>query len=269
MIEVKNLSFSYNQKEEALKDVSFTVNDHEWISIIGHNGSGKSTIAKLLVGLIAATKGSIVIDGVELNEKTVDSIRHKIGIVFQNPDNQFVGFNVKYDIAFGLENYKVERKEMVALIEEYTKKVDMYEYLEREPQTLSGGQKQRVAIAGILALNSDVIILDEATSMLDPEGTEEIIKLIKELHTKYNKTVITITHDLNLAQLSDRVIVMRLGEKIAEGKPEEIFKQRDLLVSSNLDMPFALKAYDEASKIEKLNNDKELMDTLWEYHLKK
>lgn len=269
MIEVKNLSFSYNQKEEALKDVSFTVNDHEWISIIGHNGSGKSTIAKLLVGLIAATKGSIEIDGVELNEKTVDSIRHKIGIVFQNPDNQFVGFNVKYDIAFGLENYKVERKEMVALIEEYTKKVDMYEYLEREPQTLSGGQKQRVAIAGILALNSDVIILDEATSMLDPEGTEEIIKLIKELHTKYNKTVITITHDLNLAQLSDRVIVMRLGEKIAEGKPEEIFKQRDLLVSSNLDMPFALKAYDEASKIEKLNNDKELMDTLWEYHLKK
>lgn len=269
MIEVKNLSFSYNQKEEALKDVSFTVNDNEWISIIGHNGSGKSTIAKLLVGLIAATKGSILIDGVELNDKTVDSIRHKIGIVFQNPDNQFVGFNVKYDIAFGLENYKVERKEMVALIEEYTKKVDMYEYLEREPQTLSGGQKQRVAIAGILALNSDVIILDEATSMLDPEGTEEIIKLIKELHTKYNKTVITITHDLNLAQLSDRVIVMRLGEKIAEGKPEEIFKQRDLLVSSNLDMPFALKAYDEASKIEKLNNDKELMDTLWEYHLKK
>jgi len=269
MIEVKNLSFSYNQKEEALKDVSFTVNDHEWISIIGHNGSGKSTIAKLLVGLIAATKGSILIDGVELNDKTVDSIRHKIGIVFQNPDNQFVGFNVKYDIAFGLENYKVERKEMVALIEEYTKKVDMYEYLEREPQTLSGGQKQRVAIAGILALNSDVIILDEATSMLDPEGTEEIIKLIKELHTKYNKTVITITHDLNLAQLSDRVIVMRLGEKIAEGKPEEIFKQRDLLVSSNLDMPFALKVYDEASKIEKLNNDKELMDTLWEYHLKK
>lgn len=269
MIEVKNLSFSYNQKEEALKDVSFTVNDHEWISIIGHNGSGKSTIAKLLVGLIAATKGSIEIDGVELNEKTVDSIRHKIGIVFQNPDNQFVGFNVKYDIAFGLENYKIERKEMVALIEEYTKKVDMYEYLEREPQKLSGGQKQRVAIAGILALNSDVIILDEATSMLDPEGTEEIIKLIKELHTKYNKTVITITHDLNLAQLSDRVIVMRLGEKIAEGKPEEIFKQRDLLVSSNLDMPFALKAYDEASKIAGLNDDKELMDALWEYHLKK
>lgn len=269
MIEVNNLSFSYNQKEEAIKDVSFTIKDHEWISIIGHNGSGKSTIAKLLVGLLAATKGSIVIDGVELTEKTIDSIRHKIGIVFQNPDNQFVGYNVKYDIAFGLENHKIDRKEMVSLIEEYTKKVDMYDYLNREPQTLSGGQKQRVAIAGILALNCDIIILDEATSMLDPEGTEEIIKLIQDLHTKYNKTVITITHDLNLAQLSNRVIVMRLGQKIAEGTPEEIFKQSDLLKSSNLDMPFALRAYDKASKIEKLNQDKELMDALWEYHLKK
>ncbi len=269
MIEIKDVSFSYNQKEEALKNVSFTVCDHEWVSIIGHNGSGKSTIAKLLVGLLKATKGGIFYDDVELTENTVDSIRHKVGIVFQNPDNQFVGFNVKYDIAFGLENHRVERSEMISLIEEYTKKVDMYEFLEREPQTLSGGQKQRVAIAGILALNCDIIILDEATSMLDPEGTEEIIELITELHTKYNKTVITITHDLNLAQRSNRVIVMRLGEKIAEGSPEEIFNQRDILKSSNLDMPFSLKIYDEASQIEQLAKDKELMDTLWEYHLKK
>lgn len=269
MIEVKNLSFSYNYKDEALKDVSFSIADHEWISIIGHNGSGKSTLAKLLVGLAVPKKGNILYDGVELTEKTVDSIRHKVGIVFQNPDNQFVGYNVKYDIAFGLENRRVERQEMISLIEEYTKKVDMYNFLEREPQTLSGGQKQRVAIAGILALNCDVIILDEATSMLDPEGTEEIIELIRELHTKYNKTIITITHDLNLARLSNRVIVMRKGEKIAEGNPEDIFKQGDLLRSSNLDMPFALKAYDEASKNDKLKNDKELMDVLWEYHLKK
>lgn len=269
MIEIKNLSFSYNHKDEALKNVSFNIADHEWISIIGHNGSGKSTLAKLLVGLAAPKSGSISYDGVELNEKTVDLIRHKVGIVFQNPDNQFVGYNVKYDIAFGLENRRVERGEMISLIEEYTKKVDMYNFLEREPQTLSGGQKQRVAIAGILALNCDVIILDEATSMLDPEGTEEIIKLISELHTKYNKTVITITHDLNLARLSNRVIVMRKGEKIAEGNPEDIFKDGDLLRSSNLDMPFALKAYDEASKNEILKNDKELMDALWEYHLKK
>lgn len=268
MIKVNNLTFSYNQKEEAIKDVTFTINEHEWVSIIGHNGSGKSTIAKLLVGLIAPTSGSIFYNDIELTDKTVDSIRQRVGIVFQNPDNQFVGYNVKYDIAFGLENHQVEREKMISLIEEYTKKVDMYNYLNREPQTLSGGQKQRVAIAGILALDCDVIILDEATSMLDPEGTEEIIKLISELHTKYNKTVITITHDLNLAQLSDRVIVMRKGEKIAEGLPKDIFVQQDLLKSSSLDMPFALKAYNMASNIDVLNNDKELMNALWEYHLK-
>ncbi len=269
MIEFKNVSFSYTPKDEAVKDVSFTINDHEWISIIGHNGSGKSTIAKLLVGLIPATKGSILYDGVLLTDKTVDQIRHKVGIVFQNPDNQFVGFNVKYDIAFGLENYNVERSEMIKLIEEYTKKVDMYDYLEREPQTLSGGQKQRVAIAGILALNCDIIILDEATSMLDPEGVVEIKKLIKELKEKFNKTVITITHDLDLAAESDRVLVMRLGVLKGEGKPEEIFKNGDLLKSSNLDMPFGLKAYDIAKNNEVLNKDEKLMEALWEYHLNK
>ena len=269
MIEIKNLVFSYNQRDAAIKNVSFTIKDHEWLSIIGHNGSGKSTIAKLLVGLIAANSGTISYDGEELNDKTVDKIRQRVGIVFQNPDNQFVGYNVKYDIAFGLENHQVERPEMLKLIDEYTKKVDMYEYQSREPQTLSGGQKQRVAIAGILALNCDVIILDEATSMLDPQGTEEIIALIKELHTKYNKTVITITHDLNLAELSDHVIVMREGKIISEGTPSEIFKERDILLSSNLDMPFSLKAYYEASRNEILNKNKELMDTLWEYHYKR
>lgn len=269
MIEVKNVTFSYNEKEDALEDVSFIINDHEWLSIIGHNGSGKSTIAKLLVGLLAPSKGNILYDDIELTEDTLNQIRPRVGIVFQNPDNQFVGFNVKYDIAFGLENRRFPREQMISLIDEYTKKVDMNEYLEREPQTLSGGQKQRVAIAGILALNCDIVILDEATSMLDPEGTLEIIELIEELHTKYNKTIITITHDLNLAQKSDRIIVMRQGKKVSEGIPEDIFKERELLISSNLDMPFSLKAYDEASKIECLNKDKELMDALWEYHLKK
>ena len=268
MIEVKDFVYSYTPKDKALKGVSFNVFDHEWLSIIGHNGSGKSTIAKLLVGLLAPTSGTISYDNEILSEKNIDAIRHKVGIVFQNPDNQFVGFNVRYDIAFGLENYQVERGEMIKLIDEYTKKVDMNKYLERQPQTLSGGQKQRVAIAGILALNCDVIILDEATSMLDPEGVVEIVKLIEELHSKYNKTVITITHDLNLARKSDRVIVMRLGEKIAEGTPEEIFKERDLLRSSNLDMPFALSCYSEAMENEVLNKNKELIDALWEYHLK-
>ena len=208
MIEVKNVKFSYNSQDRAVKGVSFSVADHEWLSIIGHNGSGKSTLAKLLIGLIEQQAGTISYDSLELNETNVGEIRKRVGIVFQNPDNQFVGYNVLYDIAFGLENHLIPREEMRALIDEYIQKVDMKDYLYREPETLSGGQKQRVAIAGILAMNCDIIILDEATSMLDPQGTEEIISLIEELHTKYNKTIITITHDLALAEKSDRIIVM-------------------------------------------------------------
>ncbi len=268
MIEIKDVKFQYNEKDIALKGVSFSIPDGSFTSIIGHNGSGKSTIAKLLVGLLQPTSGEIYYDGELLDENSVSNIRKRVGIVHQKPDNQFVGYNVKYDIAFGLENYRVEREKMIELINEYAKKVDMDKYLEREPQTLSGGQKQRVAIAGILALNCDIIILDEATSMLDPEGVDEIVKLIEELHTKYNKTVITITHDLNLAMKSDNIIVLKDGLLIKEGKPEDIFNERDLLLSSNLDMPFSQKAYYLASKDEELNKKKELMDALWEYHFK-
>lgn len=263
MIRVNDLDYSYSQQDHALKGISFEVKDQEWLSILGHNGSGKSTISKLLVGILAPQKGSIYYDDIELTEKTVDKIRNRVGIVFQNPDNQFVGVNVKYDIAFGLENRCVPRSEMQKLIVEYATKVGMQDYLLREPQTLSGGQKQRVAIAGILALNTDVIILDEATSMLDPQGTREIIALIKELKEKYHKTIITITHDLDLARLSDRIIVMKEGNIIADDVPGKIFEQSDLLKSSNLDMPFNLKLYKEVEANSKLNSNKELMEALW------
>ena len=270
MIKLENVSFKYNINEPyALHDVSFTVNDNEWVSVLGHNGSGKSTIAKLLIGLLKPTGGKIVYDDVELNEESVNSIRKRVGIVFQNPDNQFVGYNVKYDIAFGLENHMVPRLEMMDLIKEYTAKVGMENELEREPQTLSGGQKQRVAIAGILALNCDIIILDEATSMLDPEGVEEITKLIVELKEKYNKTIICITHDLALANKSDRLIVLKDGNIIKEGIPSEVFQDRDLLLSSNLDMPFSLRFYSECKNVKCLEKDSKLMEALWEYHLTK
>ncbi len=262
MIKVENLDYSYTQEDHALKGVSFDVNDGEWLSIIGHNGSGKSTLSKLLVGLMKADKGKIIYDGVELTEKTIDEVRKSIGIVFQNPDNQFVGVNVKYDIAFGLENRNVERTKMLELIGEYSKKVDMYEYLDRQPESLSGGQKQRVAIAGILALNTKYIILDEATSMLDPEGVTDITNLIKELKDKYHKTIITVTHDLDLAGLSDRVIVMKDGNIIGNGRPREIFEDEEILQSSNLDMPFNLKLYKDILKDEKLSKNKRLVDAL-------
>lgn len=263
MIRVNDLDYSYSQQDHALKGISFEVKDQEWLSILGHNGSGKSTISKLLVGILVPQKGSIYYDDIELTEKTVDKIRNRVGIVFQNPDNQFVGVNVKYDIAFGLENRCVPRSEMQKLIVEYATKVGMQDYLLREPQTLSGGQKQRVAIAGILALNTDVIILDEATSMLDPQGTREIIALIKEFKEKYHKTIITITHDLDLARLSDRIIVMKEGNIIADDVPGKIFEQSDLLKSSKLDMPFNLKLYKEVEANSKLNSNKELMEALW------
>ena len=270
MIEFKNVSFQYMSNEpNALNDVSFKVEDGQWLSILGHNGSGKSTIAKLMIGLLEAQKGSISYDGVELNEKTVADIRKNVGIVFQNPDNQFVGYNVKYDIAFGLENHLVPHEAMLDIIKQYATKVDMQDYLEREPQTLSGGQKQRVAIAGILALNCDIIILDEATSMLDPEGITEITKLIVELKEKYHKTIIMITHDLALANKSDYILVLRDGQIIEEGIPENVFQNRDFLKSSNLDVPFSLRFYLEAKHQDTLQKNKDLMEALWEYHLKK
>ena len=270
MITFENVTFKYNMNEPyALENVSFQVEDGQWLSILGHNGSGTSTIAKLLIGLLEAQQGSIYYNGVKLTEDTVDAVRKNVGIVFQNPDNQFVGYNVRYDIAFGMENHQIPRKEMLEKIQEFSTKVDMQDFLDREPQTLSGGQKQRVAIAGILALNCDIIILDEATSMLDPEGTKEITDLIIELKEKYNKTIIMITHDLALANRSDYILVLKNGHVIKEGKPKDVFIDRELLKSSNLDVPFSLRFYLEAKHSDILNKDERLMEALWEYHLKK
>ncbi|MBN2300250.1 MAG: energy-coupling factor transporter ATPase [Acholeplasmataceae bacterium] len=266
MIKVSDLSFSYNGVDEALSHVNLKISKGSWVSILGHNGSGKSTLSKLLVGLLSPGSGEILINGLILNEENITEIRKKIGIVFQNPDNQFVGVTVKHDIAFGLENQCIPHDIMVDKIHHYAALVGMKEFLSKEPHLLSGGQKQRVAIAGALAMEQDIMILDEATSMLDPEGTQEIIDLIKVLNRDLEKTIITITHDLSFAAQSDYLIVLKDGQVILEGTPKEVFNQEDLLKSSDLELPFQLALYNEAVKTGKI--DQKILEALWAFNSK-
>ncbi|PKK98985.1 MAG: energy-coupling factor transporter ATPase [Tenericutes bacterium HGW-Tenericutes-2] len=264
MIKVSNLSFSYNANDEALRNVSLEIPKGSWVSILGHNGSGKSTLSKCLVGLLSPTQGEIHIDDMLLNDTNLPKIRRMIGIVFQNPDNQFVGVTVKHDIAFGLENQCLPHDEMAKKIKHYAELVGMTEFLDKEPHQLSGGQKQRVAIAGALAMEQDILILDEATSMLDPEGTEEIIGLIKRLNKEYGKTIITITHDLSFAAQSDYLIVLKDGQIILEGTPKKVFAEEELLKSSHLELPFGLSLYNELKKDEQV--DKNVLEALWAFN---
>ena len=247
-IEVRDCVFSYDDKIDAVKGISFDVQEGSYTTIIGHNGSGKSTIAKLLIGLLEKKSGSIRIDGMELNEENLYDIRDKIGIVFQNPDNQFIGATVADDIAFGLENHQVDPSKMDEIIQEYAKRVSMSEFLAHEPTRLSGGQKQRVAIAGILAMQPEIIIFDEATSMLDPQGKKEINELIYELHEKNHLTILSITHDIEEAVKSDYVIVLDDGKVIMAGKPEDVLMHQKEMIELKLDIPFALKAVNELKK---------------------
>ena len=249
LIEVNHLSFSYLQSDEVIKDISFNVEAGKYISLIGHNGSGKSTIARLLIGLLESKEGSIKAFGKELNRKTVREIRSHIGIVFQNPDNQFIGSTVRDDIAFGLENHRVPHKDMDKIIDEFASKVNMKEFLDKEPENLSGGQKQRVAIAGILAMKPDIIIFDEATSMLDPKGKHEIYDTIKKMREENpNLTLISITHDLEEAFASDEIIVLNKGEIFFKGTPKEMLYKSDELLEIGLDLPFKYKLVKELQK---------------------
>ena len=211
-VEVKNLFFTYEEGTMTINDATFSVESGSYTTVIGHNGSGKSTIAKLLLGLLEKKSGTILIDGIEMSEENLKDIRKHIGIVFQNPDNQFIGSTVRDDIAFGLENQCVPQEEMDGIIEEYAERVGMTDFLEREPTQLSGGQKQRVAIASVLAMKHDILVFDEATSMLDPSGKRDINSLINDLHKDRNLTVISITHDIEEVAQSDNVIVIDHGK---------------------------------------------------------
>lgn len=247
-IEVKDCTFSYDGVVNAVNGISFSVEEGSYTTIIGHNGSGKSTIAKLMIGLLEMKSGKINVAGLELNEKNIYDIRDKIGIVFQNPDNQFIGATVADDIAFGLENHQVKGEEMDAIIQKFAANVNMSDYLTHEPNRLSGGQKQRVAIAGVLAMNPEIIIFDEATSMLDPSGKAEINQLIHELNEKNKMTILSITHDIEEVVKSDHVIVLDKGKVVLEGKPEDVLLHEQQLIDLKLDIPFSLKIANEFAK---------------------
>ena len=270
IIDVKNLSFRYKESQEYynLKDITFHVKRGEWLSIVGHNGSGKSTMIRLIDGLLEAESGEIVIDGQRLTEENVWNIRRQIGMVFQNPDNQFVGATVEDDVAFGLENQGLSRQEMKKRVEEALALVGMLDFKKREPARLSGGQKQRVAIAGVVALRPAILILDEATSMLDPEGRRELIETVKGIRKDYDMTVISITHDLEEVAMSDRVLVMKKGSIESTSSPRDLFSRNDL-DQIGLDNPFANQLKHSLSQNgydlpENYLTESELEDKLWE-----
>ena len=270
VIDVKNLSFRYKESQEYydVKDITFHVKRGEWLSIVGHNGSGKSTTVRLIDGLLEAESGEIVIDGQRLTEENVWNIRRQIGMVFQNPDNQFVGATVEDDVAFGLENQGLSRQEMKKRVEEALDLVGMLDFKKREPARLSGGQKQRVAIAGVVALRPAILILDEATSMLDPEGRRELIDTVKGIRKDYDMTVISITHDLEEVAMSDRVLIMKKGEIESTSSPRELFSRNDL-DQIGLDDPFSNQLKHSLSQNgydlpENYLTESELEDKLWE-----
>ncbi|MFD2445207.1 energy-coupling factor ABC transporter ATP-binding protein [Bacillus sp. CGMCC 1.16607] len=275
ILEIDQISFRYDhQPNWALEKIQLNIFEGEWLAIVGHNGSGKSTLAKLLNGLQFAQEGSIKACGIELNEETIWTVRKQIGMVFQNPDNQFVGTTVQDDVAFGLENNGIPREEMTKRVVDSLKKVKMDDFLNQEPHHLSGGQKQRVAIAGVLALKPAIIILDEATSMLDPIGREEVLETVRELKKDHSMTVISITHDLDEAAKADRIIIMNKGKIYREGTPDEIFQLDEELVNLGLDIPFSVKVSkslrEKGISLSKHHlSEEELVRELWTSHLNK
>ncbi|MEJ6399628.1 energy-coupling factor transporter ATPase [Nicoliella lavandulae] len=240
IVKVNNLKYKYpDSNEYSLNDVSFNVHAGEWLSIIGHNGSGKSTLVSALDGLIKTESGSIEVDSMLLNEQSVWEIRNQIGLVFQNPDDQFVGATVEDDIAFGLQNRNVDYDEMHSIVNQVLQMVDMESFKQKAPSDLSGGQKQRIALAGIMAIHPQIIILDEATNMLDPLGKQQILTKIKQLKEQFNLTIISITHDVNELKYSDRILVLNDGKVVDENTPTEIFSNPKRLIKMGLELPYS------------------------------
>ncbi|WP_429082988.1 energy-coupling factor transporter ATPase [Brassicibacter mesophilus] len=242
MIKIDNVTYEYttNEDEEfaALKDVSIDINKGEFVVILGHNGSGKSTLAKLMNALLLPTRGKVYVNGMDTtDELKIWDIRQTAGMVFQNPDNQLVATIVEEDVAFGPENQGIEPSEIRKRVDDALGIVEMSEYKSHAPHLLSGGQKQRIAIAGVLAMKPECIILDEPTAMLDPSGRKEVIKTIKKLNMEEKKTIVHITHYMDEAVEADRIIVMEAGQIVLQGTPKEVFKNVEQIKSLGLDVP--------------------------------
>ena len=246
IIEFENVTYIYETEDEdapvagfpALTDVNLTINKGEFVAVLGHNGSGKSTLAKLCNAILEPTKGTVSVKGIVPDtEEKADEVRRIVGMVFQNPDNQIVATIVEDDVAFGPENLGIEPTEIRRRVDEALKCVNMYEFRHREPHKLSGGQKQRVAIAGVIAMQTECIVLDEPTAMLDPKGREEVMNTVKRLNREMGITVVTVTHFMDEAVQADRVVIMDGGRVVMQGTPKEVFSNVEKLRSFGLDVP--------------------------------
>lgn len=249
LIELKNVSFSYDNKIDVIKDVSLSIFEGEYIAVIGHNGSGKSTLAKLFNGLVKAQKGTVIVDGFDCQDKKqVFEVRKRVGVVFQNPDNQLIASIVEDDIAFGPENLGVKREEIGERIDFALSAVGMQKFRKASPTRLSGGQKQRIAIAGVLALKPKVLVLDESTAMLDPQGRSEVLEVAKKLNKEQKTTIINITHYMDEVVSADRVLVLNQGQIVLSGTPKDIFTKKDEIRSLGLELPIATIIADELNQ---------------------
>ncbi|WP_341266622.1 ATP-binding cassette domain-containing protein [Candidatus Phytoplasma fraxini] len=272
MIIVKNLSFNYKDKQ-IFNDLNFEISMGKWVSVIGDNGSGKTTLVKILIGLLRQNQGQIFINGKELTENNLFELRTSMGIVFQNPDYQFVGYDVENDIAFGLENRLLSREEMKQKINKYSRMFNIQHLLSSKPNELSGGQKQKVAIASVLAMNPEIIIFDEPTSFLDPQSSQEIFNIIQTIHKQKDKILITITHDLSFALKSDEIMILDEGNLIKKEASSNLLKDMSFINKHFEHLPLGLKLYYELEKIKDLSGinlkkTRELQDFLWQYNLK-
>lgn len=267
---LKEVSFSYNGQSNNIRSVSFTVPQGQWVTVVGSNGSGKSTLARLFNGLLAPNEGLIETAGLELVPDNLIAIRRKVGMVFQNPDNQFVGSTVEEDIAFGLEGMRMPRRQMREQIDRYAERFGVSHLLKRHPSELSGGQKQRVALASVLAMEPEILVLDEASSMLDEQARRDLTHILRDMHREGRYTIVSITHDADEIMASERVLALRDGAVIADVSPDDLFEDRELMLLCSLEAPFARKLVQELEfrgvAKGQSGDEQELMDFLWSFN---